>query len=360
MPSKGCARIRQPLGLGGLKSDPCPPIPGRENLARSVPSRPRPSVSCGRENGTEEPSPNTVLAPEAELGTLLPTPACCPLGLVPRSRAGRRHRPQVKLPRTPGPDAACLCRGAAPPSAVGLGRLLHDPPEDCRSDGGSSSSSGGGGGSAGEPGGAESSSSPRAPEREIPEPGDAEGPGGHLAAMQRPVARSKIKFTTGTCSDPAAHSCELCGKGFRLQRMLNRHLKCHNQVKRHLCTFCGKGFNDTFDLKRHVRTHTGIRPYKCDICNKAFTQRCSLESHLKKIHGVQQQYAYKQRRDKLYVCEECGYTGPTQEDLYLHVNSAHPGSAFLKKTSKKLAALLQAKLTSTLQGNVNLSEEEEK
>ncbi|XP_006730840.1 transcription factor Ovo-like 2, partial [Leptonychotes weddellii] len=137
---------------------------------------------------------------------------------------------------------------------VGLGRLLHDPPEDCRSDGGSSSS--GGSSSAGEPGGAESSSSPRAPEREIPEPGEAEGPGGHLAAMQRPVARSKIKFTTGTCSDPAAHSCELCGKAFRLQRMLNRHLKCHNQVKRHLCTFCGKGFNDTFDLKRHVRTHT--------------------------------------------------------------------------------------------------------
>ncbi|XP_054429490.1 transcription factor Ovo-like 2 [Pteronotus mesoamericanus] len=241
---------------------------------------------------------------------------------------------------------------------VGLGRLPCDPPEDCRSDGGSSS--GGGSSSAGEPGGTESNSSPRAPERQILERGDAEGPGGHLAGKQRPVARSKIKFTTGTCSDSAVHSCDLCGKGFRLQRMLNRHLKCHNQVKRHLCTFCGKGFNDTFDLKRHVRTHTGIRPYKCDVCNKAFTQRCSLESHLKKIHGVQQQYAYKQRRDKLYVCEDCGYTGPTQEDLYLHVNSTHPGSAFLKKTSKKLAALLQNKLTTTLQGNANLSEEEEK
>uniref|UniRef100_A0A2I3GWW4 C2H2-type domain-containing protein n=1 Tax=Nomascus leucogenys TaxID=61853 RepID=A0A2I3GWW4_NOMLE len=168
------------------------------------------------------------------------------------------------------------------------------------------------------------------------------------------------QFTTGTCSDSVVHSCDLCGKGFRLQRMLNRHLKCHNQVKRHLCTFCGKGFNDTFDLKRHVRTHTGIRPYKCNVCNKAFTQRCSLESHLKKIHGVQQQYAYKQRRDKLYVCEDCGYTGPTQEDLYLHVNSAHPGSSFLKKTSKKLAALLQGKLTSTHQENTSLSEEEER
>ncbi|XP_026974082.1 transcription factor Ovo-like 2 isoform X2 [Sagmatias obliquidens] len=174
-------------------------------------------------------------------------------------------------------------------------------------------------------------------------------------------ATSHPTFTTGTCGgDAAIHTCDLCGKAFRLQRMLNRHLKCHSQVKRHLCSFCGKGFNDTFDLKRHVRTHTGIRPYKCDVCHKAFTQRCSLESHLKKIHGVQQQYAYKQRRDKLYVCEDCGYTGPTQEDLYLHVNGAHPGSAFLKKTSKKLAALLQNKLTSTLQGNANLSEEEEK
>ncbi|KAG8444028.1 hypothetical protein GDO86_009282 [Hymenochirus boettgeri] len=160
--------------------------------------------------------------------------------------------------------------------------------------------------------------------------------------------RSKIKFTTGLCNEEL-YSCEICAKRFRLQRMLNRHLKCHNQVKRHLCTFCGKGFNDTFDLKRHVRTHTGIRPYKCDICNKAFTQRCSLESHLKKIHGVQQGYAYKQRRDKLFVCEDCGYTGPSQEDLYLHVSDSHPGSAFLKKTTKKLAAILQNKITSVLQ-----------
>ncbi|XP_049630318.1 transcription factor Ovo-like 2 [Suncus etruscus] len=244
---------------------------------------------------------------------------------------------------------------------VVLGRLLHEPPEDCRSDDGGGGSSSSSSSSSGEPGGAESGLSPRAPTECAPlaEPGDAEGPSAGLPDTQpRPGARSKIKFTTGTCSDPAIHSCDLCGKGFRLQRMLNRHLKCHNQVKRHLCTFCGKGFNDTFDLKRHVRTHTGIRPYKCHICNKAFTQRCSLESHLKKIHGVQQHYAYKQRRDKLYVCEDCGYTGPAQEDLYLHVNSAHPGSAFLKKTSKKLATLLQSKLAATLQGSATLSEEE--
>lgn len=57
--------------------------------------------------------------------------------------------------------------------------------------------------------------------------------------------------------DPSKFTCRLCSKSFTLQRLLNRHMKCHSDVKRYLCTFCGKGFNDTFDLKRHTRTHTG-------------------------------------------------------------------------------------------------------
>lgn len=128
----------------------------------------------------------------------------------------------------------------------------------------------------------------------------------------------------------ANYTCHVCQKGFQYQRMLNRHIKCHSDQKRHLCNYCGKGFNDTFDLKRHVRTHTGVRPYKCNLCEKAFTQRCSLESHMKKIHGVTQQYAYKERRTKLYVCEECGHTAPTQDALLRHHHSQHPTSAFLR------------------------------
>ena len=93
--------------------------------------------------------------------------------------------------------------------------------------------------------------------------------------------------------------CRICLKSFSLQRLLNRHMKCHSEIKRYLCTFCGKGFNDTFDLKRHTRTHTGVRPYKCNLCEKSFTQRCSLESHCLKVHSVQHQYAYKERRTKV-------------------------------------------------------------
>ena len=63
---------------------------------------------------------------------------------------------------------------------------------------------------------------------------------------QEPVSNGKSRY-----------SCRICSKSFNLQRLLNRHMKCHSDIKRYLCTFCGKGFNDTFDLKRHTRTHTG-------------------------------------------------------------------------------------------------------
>ncbi|XP_039996333.1 putative transcription factor Ovo-like 1a isoform X2 [Xiphias gladius] len=145
------------------------------------------------------------------------------------------------------------------------------------------------------------------------------------------LSQSSLTGTTG------AFVCQVCQKTFQYQRMLNRHVKCHNETKRHLCSFCGKGFNDTFDLKRHVRTHTGVRPYKCNLCDKAFTQRCSLESHMKKIHSVTLKYAYKERRNKLYVCEECGHTAGTQDELLIHLHSLHPDSPLLKGKAARRA-----------------------
>lgn len=78
----------------------------------------------------------------------------------------------------------------------------------------------------------------------------------------------------------------------------------------------------------------GVRPFKCTVCEKAFTQRCSLEAHLKKVHGVFQHYAYKERRDKLYVCEECGVTAQTQDSLRSHIQVNHPSSRLAKAKSK--------------------------
>ncbi|XP_068612053.1 putative transcription factor Ovo-like 1a [Brachionichthys hirsutus] len=149
------------------------------------------------------------------------------------------------------------------------------------------------------------------------------------------VTRSTGQSQSSSTATAGTLVCQICQKTFHHQRMLNRHVKCHSETKRHLCSFCGKGFNDTFDLKRHVRTHTGVRPYKCSLCEKAFTQRCSLESHMKKIHSVTQKYAYKERRNKLYVCEECGHTSGNQEELLKHLHSLHPDSHLLKGKAAK-------------------------
>ncbi|CAH8573249.1 unnamed protein product [Schistosoma turkestanicum] len=122
---------------------------------------------------------------------------------------------------------------------------------------------------------------------------------------------------------PNEYFCKACGKHFQLLRLLTRHIKCHSQLHRYLCKFCFKGFNDTFDLKRHTRTHTGVRPYRCSDCSKAFTQRCSLEAHGRKVHGRPLQYAFKERRDKLYVCEECGFSTTDVENLRQHAQTVH-------------------------------------
>lgn len=153
--------------------------------------------------------------------------------------------------------------------------------------------------------------------------------------------------------DPTKFVCRVCSKNFSLQRLLNRHMKCHSDVKRYLCTFCGKGFNDTFDLKRHTRTHTGVRPYKCNLCEKSFTQRCSLESHCLKVHGVQHTYAYKERRTKMYVCEECGHTTSEPEEHYMHLKKQHPYSpALLKFYDKRHFKFTNATFANQLLGQL--------
>ncbi|XP_031554094.1 uncharacterized protein LOC116291110 [Actinia tenebrosa] len=121
------------------------------------------------------------------------------------------------------------------------------------------------------------------------------------------------------------YKCGLCGASFSLQRLLNRHMKTHSFYKRYHCQFCGKGFNDTFDLKRHIRTHTGIKPFKCSKCEKAFTQRCSLEAHLTRVHGIVHRFGFRERREKMYVCEDCGLTfKENQSDFRQHVATHHP------------------------------------
>ena len=76
---------------------------------------------------------------------------------------------------------------------------------------------------------------------------------------------------------------------------------------------------------------SGVRPFKCTECDKAFTQRCSLESHQRKVHGLTHTYGYKIRRDKLYVCEDCGHTSADPSQHYEHIQKFHPYSPLIQR-----------------------------
>ncbi|XP_015591111.1 zinc finger protein 2 isoform X2 [Cephus cinctus] len=75
-------------------------------------------------------------------------------------------------------------------------------------------------------------------------------------------------------------TCHLCGKQFRVNQGLARHLReTHAGIKKFPCDICGRMFSTKRNAEDHRRIHTGERPYVCNICGKAFKQKASLFVH---------------------------------------------------------------------------------
>ncbi len=104
----------------------------------------------------------------------------------------------------------------------------------------------------------------------------------------------------------------------------------------------------------------GVRPFKCDQCDKAFTQRCSLESHQRKVHGLNQTFGYKIRRNKLYVCEDCGHTSTNPTNHYEHIKTLHPYSPLIHRYYDKRQFKFDSNssLTSSSNNNTRISTSE--
>ncbi|CAG2066234.1 unnamed protein product [Timema podura] len=69
-------------------------------------------------------------------------------------------------------------------------------------------------------------------------------------------------------SNARPYICEVCKKTFNRVSTLISHRKTHLEEKPHKCNICGKGFHQKGNLRNHEFTHTNKRPYKCDTCNK--------------------------------------------------------------------------------------------
>ncbi|KAJ4431258.1 hypothetical protein ANN_19855 [Periplaneta americana] len=121
----------------------------------------------------------------------------------------------------------------------------------------------------------------------------------------------KLHFETHVRRKP--FSCTECGQSFSLHLEFKRHMKSHEQSTKYVCDVCGKIFRMQRNLKRHMMVHSGERPHACNICGKKF----SLKNNLK-IHSV------LHTGDKPYSCEECGSCFAQKSNLSTHMKT-HTG-----------------------------------
>eukprot|EP00090_Calanus_glacialis_P019288 TRINITY_DN29662_c0_g1_i1.p1 TRINITY_DN29662_c0_g1~~TRINITY_DN29662_c0_g1_i1.p1 ORF type:complete len:426 (-),score=74.42 TRINITY_DN29662_c0_g1_i1:914-2155(-) len=82
-------------------------------------------------------------------------------------------------------------------------------------------------------------------------------------------------------SNSKPYVCEICTKSFSRVSILINHKKTHKDNKSFQCEVCEKAFHQKINLKMHMNIHSNERPYSCSICKKGFNQKSNLAVHQK-------------------------------------------------------------------------------
>ncbi|CAD6999519.1 unnamed protein product [Ceratitis capitata] len=149
-----------------------------------------------------------------------------------------------------------------------------------------------------------------------------------------------MKKTHGVVKNDEPHlSCPQCGRTFKTNFKLNRHIKTHrpmaekrifpcpqcerkfqtkDYVARHIkfvhenirsfiCEECGEGVRTEATLREHMLTHTNNTPFICEVCEKGFKNQSRLKNHME-IHSSNK-----------HICSECGLQLNSRVTLNRHM-----------------------------------------
>lgn len=167
------------------------------------------------------------------------------------------------------------------------------------------------------------------------------------------VAHSSNFLVFHTYSLPLSESfeCQMCGKDFRSECRLNKHMSIHTEVKPFSCGTCGKSFRNSSSLSAHGRLHSGEKPHPCKTCGKCFRRRSSLMVHTRMHTGekpnsckiCEEDFPFASPLndhgrihtcDKPYLCHTCGKRF-CQKTEVMHRTRVHTGERpYLCKTCR--------------------------
>ncbi|XP_055591936.1 zinc finger protein Xfin-like [Uranotaenia lowii] len=138
----------------------------------------------------------------------------------------------------------------------------------------------------------------------------------------------------GAAPVPALPKCDLCGKTFIYNCLLQTHLKkSHSESKPFECKVCHQRFGYRGTLQKHELTHSAqhIKPgdhgsimFKCKICSAKFLELKQLSFHLKS-HRNEGSAADKEptRKVEIFKCSHCPQIFSDRDQFDEHLVQAH-------------------------------------
>ncbi len=117
-------------------------------------------------------------------------------------------------------------------------------------------------------------------------------------------------------SDDGQFECETCGKKFKRQAYLRKHMANHNDDRTYPCQFCGKIFRAEAAKAKHMLQHAAAagppKDLTCHVCSNVLPNKATLDRHMR-IHS-----------SEVYTCKYCSSTFYSSPGLTRHINKCHP------------------------------------